>query len=88
MHMTKEKQNTKPADQPEKRFRHGNCTASVFANKVMKDGIEITARNVVLQKSYTDKSGAWQTTNSFGKNDLPKIIRAAEKAFDYLTTEA
>ncbi len=86
--MTKEKQNVKPADQPEKRFRQGNCTASVFANKVMKDGQEIMTRNVVLQKIYLDKDGSWQATNSFGKNDLPKVIRAAEKAFDYLTTEA
>lgn len=84
--MNKEKQTSKPSDQPEKRFRQGNCTASVFVNKIQKDGQEIEAHNVVLQKSYTDKEGNWQSANSFGRNDLPKIIRAAEKAFDYLTT--
>jgi len=81
------KQETKPsAEQPEKRFRQGNCTATIFVNKINKDGQEIMTRNVVLQKSYLDKQDAWQSTNSFGRNDLPKIIRAAEKAFDYLTT--
>ncbi len=85
--MEKVKQEIKPtADQPEKRFKQGNCTASIFANKVMKDGQEIETHSVVLLKSYTDKEGNWQSTNSYGRNDLPKIVRAAEKAFDYLTS--
>ena len=84
--MEKQNQELKPRDQPEKRFKQGNCTASIFVNKVQKDGQEIETRSVVLQKSYTDKEGNWQSTNSFGKNDLPKIIMAAQKAFDHLTS--
>ena len=69
---------------PEKRFQSGNCSASVFVNKTSKDGQELEIKTVTLQKGYKDKDDKWQNNNSFNRNDLPKIIRAAEKAFDYL----
>lgn len=72
---------------PEKRFKAGNCSASVFVNKSEKDGQEIIIKSVSLQKGFKDKDGAWQNNNSFNRNDLPKIIRAAEQAYDYLLSE-
>lgn len=72
---------------PEKKFVQGNCSAAVFANNVTKDGETISVRSVSLQKSYRDKDGQWQHAASFGSNDLPKIILACQKAYDYLTTK-
>ena len=88
--MTKEKQTIKreKATPPEIRFQQGYCSAAVFINKAEKDGKDIETRSVTLQKSYKDKNDDWQHTNSFSGNDLPKIIRVAEKAFDFLTTKA
>lgn len=72
---------------PEKRFQRGNCIASVFANKVQKDNKDIIVRNVVPQKIYRDQNGQWQATNSFGTNDLPRIILAMQEAYKYLTPQ-
>lgn len=42
-------------------------------------------RKEALQKRYRDKDGNWQNTNSYGLNELPKLVMAANKAYDYLT---
>jgi len=73
--------------QPEKSFRQGACSASIFANEIEKNGKPILMPKVSIQRRYKDKSGKWQSTNSYGINDLPKLIVAASKAYDYLTTK-
>ena len=70
--------------QPEKTFRQGSVSASVFVNEVTGNGKTIKMPKVVAQKSYKAEDG-WKTTNSYGINDLPKLIVAASKAYDYLT---
>lgn len=73
--------------QPEKTFRQGACSASIFVNGINKNGKDIEIPKVALQRGYKDKDGNWQTTNSYGINDLPKLIVAANKAYDYLTAK-
>jgi len=70
--------------QPEKTFRHGSCSASVFANTFKKNGKEIEVKRISVQKAFKDETG-WKTTNSYDINDLPKLILVASKAYDYLT---
>ena len=63
---------------PEKTFRMGLVSASVFVNEYeVNDGKRKTKRsrrNVVLQRSYKDGDD-WKQTNSFGLGDLPAAIR-------------
>lgn len=70
--------------QPEKIFRSGSCSASVFSNVVKKNGKTMKMQSVSVQRSYKNGDG-WKNTNSYGVNDLPKLIMAASKAYDYLT---
>ena len=71
---------------PEKTFRQGSCSASVFVNELNKDGRKMQMKSVVLQRSY--KAGdEWKNTNSYTANDLPKLVLVATKAFDYLTSK-
>ena len=74
--------------QPEKNFKQGCCSASVFVNEISRNGKTMEVKNVVLQRSYKDRNNKWQSTNSFGANELPKVIVAATKAYDYLTATA
>lgn len=71
--------------EPEKTFNQGSCRAAVFANEIKQNGKTAIVRNVAIQKRYKDKDGNWQNTNSFGVNDLPKLVLIATKAYDYLT---
>lgn len=70
--------------QPEKRFRFGAVSASVFANEIdTKDG-KAKVSNVSLQRTYRDKNGNFQNSSSFRANDIPKAILALSKAYEYL----
>ncbi len=72
---------------PEKRFKVGACTASVFANKVQTENGEVALKSVSLQRAYKDKNGEFQHTNSFKRDDIPKAVLALIKAYDYLNSE-
>jgi len=70
-----------------KRFPRGNCSATIFENAIDKDGKQISVRNVVVQKSYKDAEGIWQSTNTYSVNDLPSLALVANKAYDFLKTK-
>ena len=71
--------------EPEQTFSQGSCRAAVFVNEIKNNGQTATVKNVSIQKRYMDKDGNWQSRNSFGVNDLPKLALVAMKAYDYLT---
>ena len=70
---------------PEIVFKVGAVRASVFRNIIEKNGQSIPLPKVVIEVRYKDKTGQWQSTNSLSINDLPKVILALQKAFEYLT---
>jgi hypothetical protein len=70
--------------QPEKRFKVGACSASVFANEVKTDKGTGVFRTVNLQRTYKDKNGEFQSNASFALDDIPKAILALEKAYEHL----
>lgn len=70
--------------EPEKRFKVGGCTASIFANDI--PGGTGVRRSVSLQRTYMDQDGQFKATSSFGLNDIPKAVMALLKAYDYLAT--
>ena len=77
--MSKEQKKNPP---PEKKFRAGPITATVWKSK---DENRKT-RLVVFDKSYKDKeSNEWKTTNNFTAQDLPAIAWLSRQAFEYIT---
>lgn len=72
---------------PEKVFKVGGCTASVFENSVNGPNGNATMKSVTLQRAYKDREGNFQHTNSFKLNDIPKAVLALEKAYDYLLSD-
>ena len=70
---------------PEKKFRAGAISATVWANKGSKaNGEEAEFKTVKLERSYTDKEGKWQSTDSLRINDLPKAMLVLQKAYEYI----
>ncbi len=70
---------------PEKKFRAGAISATIWKNKAEnKEGSEVEYKTISIERSYTDKEGKWQSTNSFRINDLPKAKVVLEKAYEYL----
>ena len=74
--------------QPEITFRHGLCSASIFENEFTRGEEKFTVRTVSFQRSYLDKEGNWQQTNSLKVNDIPKAILTLQRAYEFLTSNS
>lgn len=75
----------KAGNLPEKKFRAGGISATVWLNKGQKpNGEETEYRTISIERSYTDKEGQWHSTNSLRVNDLPKARVALEEAYKHV----
>lgn len=70
---------------PEKVFRMGLCSVSLFRNLV--DGGEGRKRvmwSVVPQRRYQDDKGEWQSATSLNFSDLPVMQHLLQQVLDYV----
>ncbi len=75
------------SNQPEIVFRHGACTAFIFAHEYPdnKGGFR-TERTVRCIRRFKDKQGNWQESSEFSVNDIPKAVLVLNKAYEYITS--
>ena len=72
---------------PEKVFRIGNVSASVFARKIEREGEpDLIIRSVNLQKRYVENDET-KFSSSFGLAELPQAIAALRLAFNHVANE-
>ena len=80
--------NTKTSSQsentPEKKYRAGGITATVWKNQTEKEGKIVEYRTVSFDRNYQDKNKVWKTTNSLRVNDLPRAGLVLQKAYEYI----
>ena len=75
----------KEGNLPEKKFRAGAISATVWQNKGQnKNGDEVEYRTISIERCYKDKDDSWQNTNSLRVNDLPRATTVLQKAYEYL----
>ena len=70
---------------PEKTFRIGSVSASIFVNEIDGDNGTRQIRNVNLQRRYRD-GDEWKSTSSFGLNDLSAAVRVLQLAQTHVET--
>lgn len=73
-------ENVKPVE-PERKFRAGGVSATVWMNSTEK-GVFPSIR---LSRSYLDKQNNWKDTNSFNINDIPKAVLVLGEAYRYVS---
>ena len=71
---------------PERVFRIGSISASVFVNEVEGEGGKRQMRNVNLQRRYRDDD-EWKSSSSFALADLPAAIAVLKLALDHVTAQ-
>lgn len=70
---------------PEKTFRIGLVSASVFKNTFdAKSGGKRTLRTVVLQRAYMNEQEKWEHTNSFGIAEIAQAQRVLALAQQFV----
>ncbi len=76
----------KAGNQPEKKFRAGAISATVWLNQGQskKTGEAVNYRTISLQRGYKDKNDQWQNTGTMRVNDLPRAALMLTKAYEYL----
>jgi hypothetical protein len=70
---------------PEKSFRVGPISASVFVNEP-KGKAKRVFRSVSLQRRYKDGE-QWKTSNSFTLGDLPTAIAVLHMAMNHMVVQ-
>ena len=77
---TKEKEKSKPVHE----VRLGRIKAAVWENESQNG----TRHNVTLQRLYVDDAGQWQTSQSFGRDDLPLVAKVVDLAHSWIYEHA
>ena len=67
---------------PEKTFRIGSCSASVFVNTTDSEP-KRTFRTVTIQRRYKD-GDEWKSATNFSLSELPQVAALAQLATEYL----
>jgi len=63
----------------------GAVRAAIWRNhRETGNGQGFESVQVVLERTYKDRSGSYSSTHSLGMNDVPKAILALNKAYEYL----
>jgi hypothetical protein len=57
---------------------------AVWANEQQGSNGMFTTYSITLKRSYLDKDEQWQTNASFRKHDLPVVMHALSKAYDWI----
>jgi hypothetical protein len=71
------------SNKPIKVFKAGAVKASIFQNEGINN--QSPHYRVVLDRSYKDAQGRWQSTNGFSVlTDVPKALLVLSKAYEYI----
>jgi len=70
-------------NKPVQTFRMGTVKASVWANQ----SADKTFYSVTFSRGYKDDKGEWHDTDSYGRDDLPRIEKLAAKAYEWIFAE-
>lgn len=77
---TKEKDKSRPVHE----IRFGRIKAAIWEN----DSQSGTRHNVTLQRLYVDDAGNWQSSASFGRDDLPLVAKVVDLAHSWIYEQA
>ena len=67
-----------PGNKPVDKIRIGRVTASIWSNPSDKGDFY----SVTFERNYKDEGDAWKSSQSFRRDDLLELAKAADKAHD------
>ena len=66
--------------EPVHELRLGRVCAAIWANET-EHGVR---HNVTLRRIYKDQSDNWSSTDSFGRDDLPLVMKVSDLAHTWI----
>jgi hypothetical protein len=71
------KSNSKPVQE----VRLGRIKAAIWENEIQNGAVR---HNVTFQRIYQDEHGKWDSSDSFGRDDLLLLAKVADLAHDWI----
>lgn len=76
---------TNSGKKPFQKFQEGSVTVAVYKNdRKDSDGNDFTTLDAVPQKSYRDKEGKWQSSNTYSPRDISNAVKAMQRAENFM----
>ena len=72
---------------PLKKFRAGQITCALLENEAKVNGRSVRMLKATVERRYKDKNNQWQSSNSFGRNEIPLVKYCLDRAFEAITEE-
>ncbi len=72
---------------PLKKFRAGQISCALWENEAKVNGRMVRMLKATVERRYKDKNNEWQSSGSFGRNEIPLAIYCLEKAFEAIVDE-
>ena len=67
---------------PVAKFKAGQVSSALWENQVQVKGVAATILKATVQRRYKGRDGEWQSSTSFGRNEIPLAIHCLQKAFE------
>lgn len=67
---------------PLAKFKAGQVSAALWKNEVETVRGTVKILKATVQRRYKDRNGEWQSSGSFGRNEIPLAIHCLQKAFE------
>jgi hypothetical protein len=73
--------------QPLKRFKAGQVVCALWSNEVNIKGRNVSVLKATVERKYKDNQGNWQSSQSFGRADIPLVRWCLDQAFSAMIEE-
>ena len=67
---------------PVARFRAGPIACAIWENQIVVEGKPQVVLKASVSRRYKDRYGAWKSSQSLSRNEIPLAIHTLQKAFE------
>lgn len=75
-------ENTEAGSRPKAKIQAGSVSCALWENEIGVDGRKTVVLKATIERRYRDAAGTWQSSNSFGRNEISLAIYSLQKAFE------
>jgi len=69
-------------NKPKTKIQAGSVSCALWENEIDVGGRKTVILKASLERRYRDSMGTWQSSNSFGRNEIPLAVYCLQKAFE------
>jgi hypothetical protein len=72
---------------PIKKYNAGSISCALWENEATVDGRTVGILRATVERRYKDKDGAWKSSGSFSRNEIPLVVFCLVRALATMVGE-